>query len=39
MTAQIYPAYSTGPLAAILAVRDPWFWYPKHRLRASILAA
>lgn len=29
---------STDPFAAILAIGDSWFWYPKNSLLASILA-
>ena len=38
MTVQIYPPDSTDPFAAILAIGDSWFWYPKNSLLASILA-
>ena len=38
MTVQVFPPDSTDPFAAILAIGDSWFWYPKNSLLASILA-
>lgn len=33
-----YPSERKDPFAAVLAIGDSWFWYPKNNLIASILA-
>jgi len=38
MPVMLYPPGRTDPNAAILAIGDSWFWYPKNNLIASILA-
>lgn len=38
MPIMTYPPERTDPFAAILAIGDSWFWYPKNNLVASLLA-
>lgn len=38
MTLTTYPPNSINPFAAVLAIGDSWFWYPKNNLIESIFA-